>query len=342
MSTQEPSQNATANKVLWNDPELADRYKIGELLTGEYAHDLCMQMGLQSYKPPVQFLDLACGNGIVTKSALAILRESQPARPRSEDDFTFADLSPEMLKVVRSRAVSEAWAIGEEKGNMEVVEANMTDTKLPSDKYTHLGCNFGPGLAPTPDHTLRESFRMLRPGGVAGWTAWQRSGWLPDMTRAMKDIRESASRKCADGTGSVEDQKLSKLPEMITFEDMIARFAGADFDKLRADGVPEAELPRWEKEDYFRGRVEKAGFVDVEISIVRKDFELEKEDASNMLQPLVGILSTFWTERQRKDLEGADLQGRMQEWFDECLELKGGKVQWNGWQAMVITAKKPE
>lgn len=248
-----------------------------------------------------------------------------------------------MLKVVRSRVVSEDWPISEEAKNMEIVEVNMTDTKLPSDAYTHLGCNFGPGNAPDPDRTLAECYRMLRPGGVAGWTQWQSSGWLPDLTKATTEIRESAARKCAEGNGTEEDQKLSKIPGAVSFEGMIAGFAGVNHDKLRADGVAEAQLPRWEKEDWFRTRVEKAGFADVNISIVKKDSKVTVEDAYNMIQPLIGILSTFWTEQQRKDLQGADLRGRIKEWFDQHLDVKDGKVQsWNGWQAMVITAKKPQ
>ena len=342
MSAHASSQNDAANKLLWSNPEFAARYKTGEQLTGEYANDLCLQMGLQSYKSPVHFLDLACGTGIVSKKALAILQSSQSARPFPEDKFTFADLSSEMLKVVHSRVIAERWPISEEAKNMEVVEVNMTDTKLPPDTYTHLGCNFGPGMAPTPDHTLRESYRMLRSGGVAGWTAWQHTAWLPDMTRALEDIRDSAARRCAEGKGTDEDQKLAKIPGMMKFEDMIARFAGADLEKLRAEGVAEADLPRWDKEGWFKSRAEKAGFVDVKVSIVKKDYTLSKEDAYNMVKPMTGIISTFWTEQQRKDIEGADLQARLKEWFDQCLDVKDGKVQWNDWQAMVITAKKPQ
>lgn len=343
MSAPDQSQNEIGNKILWNDPKFAAGYKIAERFTGEYAHDLCLQMGIQSYSTPIHFLDLACGTGIVIKKALAILQSSQSARPSPEDKFTFADLSPEMLKVVRSRVVSEDWPISEEAKNMEIVEVNMTDTKLPSDAYTHLGCNFGPGNAPDPDRTLAECYRMLRPGGVAGWTQWQTSGWLPDLTKATTEIRESAVRKCAEGNGTEEDQKLSKIPDAVSFEDMIAGFAGVNHNKLRADGVAEAQLPRWEKEDWFRTRVEKAGFADVNISIVKKDSKVPVEDAYNMIQPLIGILSIFWTEQQRKDIQGADLRGRIKEWFDQHLDVKDGKVQsWNGWQAMVITAKKPQ
>ena len=342
MSTKELSQNETANKILWSDPEFAARYKSSEELTGGYAHDLCIQMGLQSFSSPIHLLDLACGTGIVTKKALAILQTSDAARQFSKDKFTFADISPEMLKVISSRVIAEKWPLSEEAKNMEVVEANMIDTKLPSDTYTHLACNFGPGLAPGPDHVLRESYRMLRPGGIAGWTGWQNVAWLPDMTRALKEIREAAAQRCAQGNGTEADRKLSELPEMAKPEDMFAKFAGTDLNKLRAEGVPEADLPRWDKEEWFRKRVEAAGFVDVKVSIVKKDYTYTKEDASAMIKPLTGIVSTFWTAQQREEFEGADLQGRVKEWFDHGLDVKeDGKVHWNDWQAMVITARKP-
>lgn len=343
MSAPNSRQNETAKQILWNNSKFAAAYKIAEGFTGGYAYDLCLQMGIQSYGAPIHFLDLACGTGIVIRKALAMLQSAQPTRPSPDDKFTFADFSPEVLKVARSRVVSENWPISEEAKNMEVVEADMTDTKLPSDTYTHVGCNFGPGNAPNPDRTLGECYRMLRPGGVAGWTQWQSCGWLPDLTKAIRKIRESAARKCAEGNGTEEDQKLSKLPDVVSFEGMIAGFTGVNHDKLRADGVAEDRLPRWEKEDWFGTRVEKAGFVDVKISVVKKDSKISVEDAYSMIQPLIGIMSTFWTEQERKDALGADLQGRIKAWFDQYLDVEDGEVQsWGGWQAMVVTAKKPQ
>lgn len=341
MSTQASTQAETANRLLWSNPEFVARYKTGEQLTGEYAHDLCLQMDLQSCNSPISFLDIACGAGILSKKALAILQSSQAARPLPGDKFTFVDVSSEMVKTVRSRVVAEGWPISERAKNMELVEADMQNTKLPSDTYTHLGCNFGPGIAPNPDQTLAEFIRMLKPGGMAGWTAWQHSAWLPDMTRALDAVRDTAAQKCADGEGTEDDQKLSKLPGVMKFEDMVARFAGVDLGKLKAEGVAEAELPRWDKEDWFRSRAENAGFVDVKVTIVKKDYAPSKQDAYVMVKPVVDIMTTLWTEQQRKDVEGADLQGRVSEWFDQCLNTKDGKVQWNDWQAMVITAKKP-
>ncbi|KAK5096756.1 hypothetical protein LTR70_002874 [Exophiala xenobiotica] len=343
MSTEEASQPEMAKKILWSDPGFAAHYKSMEELTGGYAHDLCIQMGLQSYSSPIHFLDLACGTGIVTKRALAILQTSKLERPFSEDKFTFADISSEMLKVIRSRVIAEKWPLSEEAKNIQLVEANMTDTKLPSDTYTHLGCSLGPAVAPHPDHTLGESYRMLRPGGIAGWTGWQHIAWLPDMARALKEIREDALAICAQGNGIEEDRKLSKLPDMVKGEDMIARFAGVDLNQLRADGVREADLPRWDKEEWFRKRVETAGFVDVKVSIVKKDFSFTKEEAYIMIKHLIVVVSTFWTERQREEFEGTDLRGRVKEWFDHSLDVKeDGKVHWKGWQAMVITARKPQ
>ncbi|KAK5944062.1 hypothetical protein PMZ80_003343 [Knufia obscura] len=342
MSAQESTQAPTEAQKLFNDPDAAARYRSAEHLTGKYAHDLCLQLGLQSYKSPIHFLDLACGTGIVTIKALAILQDSQPARPLPEDKFTFADLSAEMLKAVKSRVVEEKWPVSENAKTVEVVEANMMDTKLPSDTYTHLGCNFGPGLAPGPDNVLSESFRMLRPGGVAGWTQWQHVGWFPPMHKAYEEIRASAAQRCADGKGSEEDEKLSKLPAIMKFEDFMGKFAGVDLGKLRAEGVAEADLPRWDQEEWFRSRVEKAGFGDVRINVVVNDFSFSTDDAFNMIKPIAGVVSTTWTDQQRKDLEGADVQGRLKEWIDRNQIGKDGMVHWDNWRAMVITAKKPE
>ena len=63
-------QNSSEQKKMFNDPDFAKRYKLGELLTGQYAQDLLNQMGLPSQTSPVHFLDLACGTGIVSKLAV--------------------------------------------------------------------------------------------------------------------------------------------------------------------------------------------------------------------------------------------------------------------------------
>lgn len=340
----EASQQDTANKLLWSDPEFAKRYKIGEQATGPYAHDLLLQAGLQSYNKPIHLLDLACGTGIVTKQAIAILQADNSSRPDSNDKFTCADLSPEMLKVLRSRTTAESWPIGESNKTLEIVQANMTDTKLPSNIYTHLACNFGPGMAP-PDKTLAESFRMLQPGGIAAWTQWQTVGWLADISRAFSDIRTAAEERCAAGTGTEDDEKLGRMPYRIDASTMINQMAGVDYTTLKANGVPESDWPRWETESYFKHRVEAAGFKDVKITVMKKPQELSFEDGLSMMKVLVNIALTMWTEDDRKNMAGVDLQTPMGEWFQKRFQepdVKDGTLIWENFIAMVITARKPE
>ena len=246
-----------------------------------------------------------------------------------------------MLAVLEKRIGEEKWQI--ETPQTKIERGDMRDTKLPSDTYSHLSCNFGPTLVPGPERVLRESYRVLRPGGTAGWTAWQRVGWLPDMERATNEIREAAAQRCIDGKGTEDDQKLSKIPKLMLPEEFIARLAGIDFDKMRKEGVKEADFPRWDKEVFVRSEVEKAGFSNVKTETITKEFELDQADAYAMLKPLIGILGTFWTEEERQAMEGIDMSTKYREWwerrFDED-DVKDGRIVWKDFTATVVTGSK--
>lgn len=320
---------------MFNDPDFAKRYKLGELLTGQFAQDLLNQLGLPSQQSPVHFLDLACGTGIVTRKAIETLNEARSTQTLSKDDkFTCADLAPAMMDVMRARIGEENWAI--DKPQIEILEANMTDTKLPSDKYTHLGCNFGPGLAPHPEKTLAESYRMLKSGGVAGWTFWQWVGWFPDMQKAMVEIRGNAQQKVKDGSASEDQKKLAHLPPFVKFEEFVAKLAHVDLKQN-----PEA---RWEDAGFVKSQLEKIGFVDVRVEVEKKDIWMDTKNAYQMVRPMVSLIKTFWSEEERKNIENVDFQGPMDAWWERRFQqddIKDGKMQWKDFTALVATAKKP-
>lgn len=327
-------QNSSEQKKMFNDPDFAKRYKLGELLTGQYAQDLLNQMGLPSQTSPVHFLDLACGTGIVSKLAVETLsRVRSTEKLSSEDKFTCADLAPAMMDVLRARISGENWAI--DSSQIEILEANMTDTKLPSDEYTHLACNFGPTLAPSPEKTLAESYRMLKSGGIAGWTSWTQVGWFPDMQRALVDIREDAAGKVKNGSANKQDRKLAEIPAIIKFEDMVAKLTGVDLQKTPRN--------RWDEAGFFKAQVEEVGFKDVKIEIVKKDFSMDIEDVAHMTRPIVGLVRMFWSEEEKKNIEGVDFDAVIGKWWEKRFQqadVKDGKIEWKDFVALVITAKK--
>lgn len=344
MTADKPEEGNALHKTIFNNPGFASVYKTAEDMTGTYALDMLQQMDLASYTEPVNFLDLACGTGIVTKHAVDILGSTNSTtKPLSEGYFTFADFAPPMLNALKSRLQEETWPIHD--GQMKIVEADMRDTKLPANTYTHLGCNFGPCNAANPERVFRESYRILKAGGVGGWTAWQTIGWLPEMTKAFDDIRSTAAQKCANGEATEQDRKLSNLPAVSQGHELMARLAGVDFSKLREEGVQESDLPRWDHEDYLKSQVEAAGFSDLKLQVVQRDFAISAEQCGPIVAQMVGLLSAFWSPEEKKAMNGINVIEVFKSWWAKRFEqddVQDGKITWTDFRAMVVTGRKLE
>lgn len=289
---------------------------------------------------PINFLDLACGTGIVLKQAMSLLDLGNKIPPSATDPimeeykFTATDLAAPMLSVLHSRITSESWPV-----TPTVVEADMRDTKLAGGSFTHLTCNFGPCSAANPGATLWESYRLLAPGGIAGWTGWMALGWYDDLSAALGEIRSVAATACEQENVEDEDERLAKIPDMLSFDALIGKFVGINDLSVASD--EDGHTPRWGDEKYFVSQVKKAGFVDVKVSAVDKTLEMNSQAVNDVVKPLLSILGSWWSEEERKVLEGGLLDRKIQEWFEKKIEgSKGNKLVWDGWKAMVVTGRK--
>lgn len=253
-----------------------------------------------------------------------------------------SDLAPLMLDILRSRIEVESWPVDPKQ--IEVKQGDMRDTKLPADTFTHVACNFGPVMAPNPERVLQESFRVLKPGGVAGWTSWCKIGWQPHMDRALNDIRKTAAKKCEEGTASANDQKLSRLPGIPSPDETIGQFAGLSIRQLRAEGVEESAIPRWDTKEFFESQVVKAGFADVKVVPVQKVFQVDYKSASGMTKPVLAILASLWSKAEQEELAGVELEEKIDEWWVERFQesdVRDGKMAWEQSEALVVSARKP-
>jgi len=80
-----------------------------------------------------------------------------------------ADIAPGMVARGRERAEAEGVEI-------EWVEADAEDLPFEDARFDCVGSVFGAMIAPRPRVAAEEMFRVVRPGGTVGMTAWMDSG----------------------------------------------------------------------------------------------------------------------------------------------------------------------
>lgn len=119
-------------------------------------------------------LDNACGAGVVT---------AQLFKPEFATDtltrVVAADVDPKMTSFVSDRATKEenrSWA-----GKVETMQFNQQDMPLPDGTFSHVFSNFGVFFSLDDEKTLAETLRVLRPGGLAGFTTWKTISWVEEL-----------------------------------------------------------------------------------------------------------------------------------------------------------------
>jgi cytochrome P450/precorrin-6B methylase 2 len=146
-------------------------------------------------------LDLACGTGIVARTAAPILGP--------EGRIVALDLRPGMLAAARALPAPEGVPI-------EWVERDAQETGLPDASFDHIICQAGLQFFPDPGKALAEAWRMLKPGGrltVLVWQDLEKQGLLHAMSGP-----EFAALK----------------PLGVTWDDFNQAFAMGDPEELRA------------------------------------------------------------------------------------------------------------
>ncbi|HEX8855985.1 MAG TPA: class I SAM-dependent methyltransferase [Thermoleophilaceae bacterium] len=107
-----------------------------------------------------EVLDAAAGDGNV---AIAAAEEGA--------SVTACDITPMMIE--RGRERSEAEGV-----DIEWVEGDVEALPFADESFECVTSAFGLFLAPRPELAAREVFRVLRPGGTFGMTAWTREGFM--------------------------------------------------------------------------------------------------------------------------------------------------------------------
>src|SRR5262245_10107323 len=132
-------------------PENYDRY-LGMVLFDPFARDLAGRLPNESRR----ILETACGSGIVTRRLLQALPPGAT--------LVATDLNAPMVDHARA-------AIGSDS-RVTWRTADMCDLGLPDRAFDTVVCQFGVMFVPDKASAMRESLRVLVPGGLYLFNVW--------------------------------------------------------------------------------------------------------------------------------------------------------------------------
>ncbi len=146
-----------------------------------------------------EVLDVAAGNG---NFALACAREGA--------SVVASDLAPGMIEQGRARSEAEGY-------DVEWVEADAEELPFEDGRFDCVGSVFGAMIAPRPRVVAEELFRVVRPGGTVGMTAWTTSGFSAELFALGRSYAPPSDSPLSD-EWSVEENVRER------FDGLAARF----------------------------------------------------------------------------------------------------------------------
>jgi ubiquinone/menaquinone biosynthesis C-methylase UbiE len=146
-----------------------------------------------------EVLDVAAGDG---NFAFACAREGA--------SVVASDISPGMVERGRVRAEAEGYEI-------EWVEADAEELPFEDGRFDCVGSVFGAMMAPRPRVVAEELFRVVRPGGTVGMTAWTKQGYTAELFTLSRSYAPRSDQPLSD-EWSVEENVRER------FDGLAARF----------------------------------------------------------------------------------------------------------------------
>jgi ubiquinone/menaquinone biosynthesis C-methylase UbiE len=200
-----------------------------------------------------EVVDVAAGDG---NFAVACAREGA--------SVVASDFTPRMVELGRARTEAEGY-------DVEWLEADAEALPFDDGRFDCAGSAFGAFLAPRPEVVAAELFRVVRPGGTVGLTAWTPEGFTgellelgrrfsppPDDLPSPRDwgIEEIARSRLEGLASRVEAERRTlawTAPSVEAFAEQIetvpsyvaarATLPEADFEELRRETLALAQ--RW-------------------------------------------------------------------------------------------------
>ena len=148
-----------------------------------------------------------------------------------------ADISPNMVAAGRERSEAEGVDI-------EWVEADAEDLPFEDARFDCVGSVFGAMLAPRPRIAAEEMFRVVKPGGTVGMTAWMPEGPIYEMFEVGR--RYAPARA---GRGGAAASRSGRDEEMVRerFDGLAGEHRGHAHDAALGGRSPEEFVASMER-----------------------------------------------------------------------------------------------
>jgi len=197
------------------------------------AHAILVGLDLQK---ATSVIEVGCGAGAA--SELAITKFLDPTVCKR---LVALDLAEEMIKLAKMKI------LGKTNVNVEFVVADAAKIPYENNSFDRLFSSYCIHLVPDPDAVLAEEFRILQPGGIAGWSVWGRPENCPKFTipdKAIASVGKESTRSPAYKLCDIEDFKqrvkkagFSRVYGWYQFE-LMSCFSGIDFTERLIKGTP--------------------------------------------------------------------------------------------------------
>jgi SAM-dependent methyltransferase len=209
----------TASLDQWSRSAEAWGRNVHRLDEGPEGKLVDLMLEATSPSPGETVLELACGPGSVGLSAAALVGD--------EGRVICSDFAEPMVAVARERAER----MGVTNADFRVLDAEQLD--LPDESVDAVVCRFGYMLMEDPARALRETFRVLRPGGRLAFAVWKEAERNPWVSVVMSAVREQLDAPPpppdAPGMFALADEgRVRSLLDRAGFDDLSAQEVPAE------------------------------------------------------------------------------------------------------------------
>ncbi|KAJ4179412.1 hypothetical protein NW767_013747 [Fusarium falciforme] len=281
------------------DPEVQHLINQADEMMGKPARMLIAQAGLgPSTTTSFNLVDLGCGTGLVASCVL----ESVQSSVLSESKILCTDANVRFVDILMQRAQRDKWI------NVDAAVGDAQNSGLPEHSFSHVTINFAMHIIPDPAAVLRDTLRILKPGGVLAFSVphvdnGHDGGWIPDLRSALES-----------------------LPFQTPFPDPMP--------------VALHGKPQWVEPEGIKAELAGHGFVDVKVETIEMIHPVTNAESflASFSMMIKWIIETYWGAEQKQQYGD-----RFSKTLVEHLESKHGGKGWDLHSiAILVTARTPQ